>query len=147
MATTEAALVSLLVQGSPNPVADLVGTRVYPLRLPQQTPSTTPPVLPAIRYQRIDTVRAPYREMATGRSEYVRPRFQIDCYATTPAGAQQVADAVRAQIDGFRGVSAGVTIGGIALEDEGADLEEGVGVGGAPIYRHRLDFLIGHAEI
>jgi Protein of unknown function (DUF3168) len=143
MATTEAALVSLLVQGSPNPVADLVGTRVYPLRLPQATPA---PVLPAIRYQRIDTVRAPYREMATGRSEYVRPRFQIDCFATTPAGAQQVADAVRAQIDGFRGTSAGMAIGGIALEDEAADLEEGVGVGGAPIYRHRLDFLIGHAE-
>ena len=143
MATTEAALVSLLIQGSPNPVSALVGTRVYPLRLPQ---TTTAPVLPAIRYQRIDTVRSPYREMATGRSSHVRPRFQIDCFAATPAGAQAVADAVRSVLDGFRGTSAGVAIGSIGLEDEAADLEEGVGAGGAPIYRHRLDFLIGHAE-
>lgn len=143
MATTEAALVSLLIQGSPNPVAALVGTRVYPLRLPQ---TTTAPVLPAIRYQRIDTVRAPYRKMATGRGDYAKPRFQVDCFATTPAGAKQLADAVLSILSGFSGTIASVAIGSTAAEDEAADIEEGVGVGGAPIYRHRLDFLIGHAE-
>lgn len=143
MPTAEAALVSLLIQGSPNPVADLVGTRVYPLRLPQ---TSTAPVLPAIRYQRISTVRGPYRKLSTGKSDYAKPRFQVDCFATTPAGAKQLADAVYSVVAGFAGTIAGVAIGSSAAEDEAADLEEGVGAGGAPIFRHRIDFLIGHAE-
>lgn len=143
MATAEAALVSMLIQGSPNPVADLVGTRVYPLRLPQ---TNTAPVLPAIRYQRISTVRGPYRKMETGKSDYAKPRFQVDCFATTPAAAKQLADAVRSVLDGFAGTIAGVAIGSSAAEDEASDLEEGVGTGGAPIYRSRVDFLIGHTE-
>jgi hypothetical protein len=137
LATTEAALVSLLVQGSSNPVRAIIGTRAYPLVLPQA------PAYPAIRYQRISTVRGPYRGMATGRAGYSRPRFQLDAYATTPAGAQALADAVRSVLDGFKGTASGVEIGSIALEDEAADIEEGVGVGGAPVFRHRLDFLVG----
>lgn len=138
MATLEAALVALLVPGGA--VGAIVGTRVYPVVLPQT------PLYPSIRYQRIDTVRGPYRKMATGRSEYARPRFQIDCFATTAAAAQALADAVRSVLDGFSGTSASVQIGSVALEDEAADAEPGVGAGGVTIYRHRLDFVIGHAE-
>jgi hypothetical protein len=141
MATTEAALVSLLVQGGVgNPVFALVGSRVYPLTLPQT------PTYPAIRYQRIDTQRAQYRMMGTGRAAYAKPRFQIDCYGITPATAQAVADAVRARLDGFAGLVSGVGIGSTATEDEASDIEPGVGPGGSAIFRHRLDFLIGHQE-
>jgi hypothetical protein len=140
MATPEAALVSLLVTGAGNPVAALIGTRAYPLVLPQN------PAVPAIRYQRISTTRGPYRALGTGRAEYAKPRFQLDCYATTAAGAKALADAVRIALDGFAGTVAGISIGSMALEDEDADLEEGVGVAGAPLYRSRLDFLMGHVE-
>jgi hypothetical protein len=141
MATTEAALVSLLVQGGvSNPVFVLVGTRVYPIVLPQS------PTYPSIRYQRISTVRAPYRVLSTGRAGYAKPRFQIDSYALTPATAQAVADAVMARLDGFAAPVANVIIGSIATEDEDADIEVGVGPGGAPVYRHRKDYLVGHQE-
>lgn len=140
MATTEAALVSLLVQGSSNPVRAIIGTRAYPEVLPQA------PSYPAIRYQRIDTQRAQYRMMDTGRSAYAKPRFQIDCYATTPAAAQTLGDAVIQVLSGFAGIVSGVNIGSSAHEDEASDVEVGVGVGGAPIFRRRLDFLVGHQE-
>src|SRR5688500_44365 len=110
MATTEAAIVSLLVQGSSNPVRAIIGTRAYPLVLPQA------PTYPAVRYQRSDTVRGPYRGMATGRAGYAKPRFQVDCYAATPASAQALADAVRSVLDGYKGTASGVAIGSIALE-------------------------------
>ena len=42
--SAEAALVAILTQGSPNPVAALVGTRVYALQLPQN------PIYPAMVY-------------------------------------------------------------------------------------------------
>lgn len=140
MATPEAALVALLITGIGNPVSAIIGTRAYPLVLPQA------PTLPAVRYQRISTVRATYRQLSTGRAIYAKPRFQVDCFATTPAGAKALADAVRGVLDGYAGEVAAVIIGSVALEDEAAEMETDVGLGGAPIYRQRLDFLIGHAE-
>ena len=140
MASAEAALVALLTTGSPNPVADLVAARVYPDALPLGV------LYPAIRYQRISTARFQYRKIATGTGDYAKPRFQIDCFAATKAGALALSDAVRAQLDGYSGISATVSIGSAALEDEASDIEQGAGTGGSNIFRHRLDYLIGHAE-
>ena len=55
--SAEAALVAILTQGSPNPVAALVGSRVHALQMPQN------PVYPAIVYTRISTPRSQYRTL------------------------------------------------------------------------------------
>lgn len=139
MPSAEAALYSMLTTGSPNPVLELVGTRVYPLVLPQA------PTLPAIRYQRISTPRSQYRTM-DGRANYASPRFQVDVWANDHGTAVQVAQAIYALLEGFHGTVGGLRIDAISTDDEGADLEEGVLIGGGPAYRHRLDLIIFHAE-
>jgi|SRR5688572_2577699 len=139
MPSAEAALYSLLTTGSPNPVAALVGTRVYPLVLPQGVS------YPAIRVQRISTPRSQYRTM-DGRAGYASPRMQVDAYALTHAGAIAVAQAIYAMLEGYHATVGGLRIDAISTDDEGADIEEGVGPGGAPLYRQRLDLVVYHAE-
>jgi hypothetical protein len=142
MPSAEASLYALLTSGSPNPVAALIGTRCYPLVLPQGLQAW-----PAIRYQRISTPRSQYRTL-DGRADYASPRMQVDCYATTHASALAVAQAVYQMLEGFGGtVVAGLRIEAISTDDEGADLEEGVGPGGAPLYRQRLDLIMFHPEV
>lgn len=132
MATMEAALVSLLTTGSPNPVSDIVGTRVYPDVLPQGV------TYPAIRYARISTPR--YRDFS-GPAGRARPRFQIDCYGTGKADVLSLAAAVRAVLDGYAGTSATVRIDASAAEDEGGSYEDDV-----EVYRERIDFIFSHTE-
>lgn len=139
MPSAEAALVALLTVGSPNPVSALVGTRVYPRKLPQNV------TYPAIRYQRISTARSQFRDLS-GRAGYARPRFQIDCWALSEAQCVALAQAVYQRLEGFGGVSANLQIDGISTEDEAADLEEGVGPNGADVFRQRLDFFVPHPE-
>ena len=66
--SAEAALVAILTQGSPNPVAAIVGPRVYALQMPQN------PVYPAITYQRILHPKGPIPN--PGRARQLRqPTF------------------------------------------------------------------------
>jgi hypothetical protein len=83
-------------------VAALVGTRMHARMLPQT------PTLPAIVFQRIDTRRE--HDMA-GPDGLPRPRMQLTCWATTPAGAVDLAAAVRARLDGYKGAWGAVTVG------------------------------------
>lgn len=139
MPSAEAALYSLLTTGSPNPVAALVGTRVWPDVLPQA------PLLPALRYQRISTPRSQYRTL-DGRADYASPRFQIDVYATARLEAINIAQAVYQLLEGFHGTVGGLRIDAVSTDDEGADFEPDAGPAGVGLYRQRLDFLIFHAE-
>jgi hypothetical protein len=75
-------------------VAALVGTRMYPQKLPQN------PTLPALVYQRIDTRRL--HDMA-GPDALPRPRIQIAAWASSVADAWDVVNAVRERLDGYRG--------------------------------------------
>ena len=137
MPSAEAALYSLLTAGSPNPVAALVGSRVWPDALPQA------PVLPAIRYQRISTGTSPYRTL---EDHDVSPRMQVDCYAASRLAAIELAQAVRQVVRDFRGTIGGLRIDNISKEDERGDTEPGVIVGGALLYRQGVDLFIYHAE-
>lgn len=74
-------------------VAALVGTRVYPLMLPQDC------TLPAVAYRRVDTPRIYSHQ---GYSGLARPRFQFDCLAASYASASAVAEAVRSAFAGWR---------------------------------------------
>jgi len=77
-------------------IAALVGTRVYPDRLPEGV------TYPAIRYiAPVSEVGATYRTQdgAGGRKE---SRVQFDSYATTGDGADALADQIRIAWDGYQ---------------------------------------------
>lgn len=90
-------------------VSGLVGTRIYPLVLPQGV------TLPAIAYQRISGVRE-HTHDKTG--DLARPRFQWTCVATTYSSAKALANAVRAALDNYRATASTVVIEAIYVENE-----------------------------
>lgn len=130
MTTPEAALRSILLADAG--VAALVGTRVYRNKLPEKVS------YPAIRYQLISKPWAEHRTLE-GPADYVKPRFQIDCWATEPDGELTLAQAVFRALEGYHGMIGSLRIDPIEVEDEAGDTETGVGPGGADVYRQRLD--------
>lgn len=95
----ESALRALVLADSA--VSALIGTRLYPQKLPQD------PTYPAATYQRIDGPRLYDHGGATGLAE---GRFQFDVWATTYSSAKAVAAAVRAALSGYSGTTGGVEI-------------------------------------
>jgi hypothetical protein len=78
-------------------VTALVGSRIYPSRLPYVAP------MPAITYQLISAVRMQGLRGPTGLAD---PRVQVNCWADTYTGAKVLAREVRRALDGF--IAAGV---------------------------------------
>lgn len=124
-------------------VANLVGTHMYPLRLPQK------PTLPALVYQRISGERI---GQFKGLASAAEPRYQIDAW-TDPntggvSGALALGSAVRQALEGFTGtwsdadspgVSAFVQVRFITERDQ---FEPDI-LGG--LCRHSADYFIFHA--
>lgn len=69
-------------------LAALVGTRVYPVQLPQGA------TLPAVTYQRISTQVVQHRGSVA--PSFSRPRFQLNCWASSYDGTVALRAAVRA---------------------------------------------------
>lgn len=86
----------------------LVGTRIYPLLLPQN------PTLPAVTYQRISTPR----EAAFGRAFFEHPRFQFNCWADDLPAAVAVGDQVKAALNLYAGAMGASTVAPSIIEDE-----------------------------
>lgn len=126
----EAALYSLLTTTAE--ISAIVGTRVYPVKLPQK------PTAPAITYQRIYSARV---RSTSGPSGLTRTRIQIDYWATTWEGAKALADTVREAIDGHRCTTAGTRIGSIEVEADRDFYEPD-----ALFYRVSQDLTIWHEE-
>ena len=90
-------------------ITDLIGQRIYADILPQNA------TLPAVAYSKIST-----------RHDYTLSRFaglahcriQFDCFATTRASANEIAEAIRASgIVGTKGETYGVNIRGARVEE------------------------------
>lgn len=75
-------------------IAALVGTRMYPIQLPQN------PTLPAIRFFRASGTRP---QSTTGPLGQSNPRFQIDSYAISFEAANNLSELIRKRLDGYRG--------------------------------------------
>ncbi|MBI9042924.1 MAG: DUF3168 domain-containing protein [Anaerolineaceae bacterium] len=90
-------------------VAALIGTRFYPLVIPQDT------VLPACAYQLLTTGRDYTHE---GQCEFTEPRIQVTISANSYVEAKAVAAALRPVLSSFSGVISGETVQGIFLENE-----------------------------
>jgi hypothetical protein len=99
LATLDVAVVALL-EAHPG-LAALIGTRLYPERLPDQ------PGFPALTYKEVSEVPTYAHD---GDANYDKSRFQFDCWAVTKTEAKAVAAQLRDCLGGYRGISEGVTI-------------------------------------
>jgi hypothetical protein len=95
-------------------VTALIGTRLYPVVLPQA------PTFPAVSYQWISGVGFPNMEN-TGSLRM--QRVQFTAWAPTYTAAVQVFEAVRARLNGFKGVNGGTQFEGAFFVNE-VDLYE-----------------------
>jgi hypothetical protein len=86
----------------------LVGTRIYPLTLPQNA------TLPALTYQRIPGERVRSVSGATGM---MRARFEVHVWDESVSGAQAVGIQVQDALEGWSGVASTVTVKLIRIDD------------------------------
>ncbi len=91
----------------------LIGTRCYPLLLPQR------PTMPAVVYQRVSS------SGQIGTTDRRTPRFQLSCWASTYAGAAALAVQVRSALEEY--ANATIRMGRIVNQiddfDEGTELQ------------------------
>lgn len=118
-------------------VSGLVGTRIYPNLVPQAAS------LPAITYQQISGVR---EHTADGADGIVESRFQINCWASTYTGAKSLSDAVRKELDGYKGTvgSRNILFCFLADEDDMPQIAPETDV--LQRYGKRLDFIFMYDE-
>lgn len=93
-------------------VSALVGTRIYPLELPQK------PTYPAIRYQRISNTDT------NGNTALRETRWQIDCWGQTYAAATALAAQVKAAFEGFTDTNQTPGIKQSYVVNEGDDYDD-----------------------
>ncbi len=127
----EAALYSKLTGDAG--VAALVGSRVYPMHMPQAG------TLPALVYERITTVRSYAHD---GQQSPTLVRMQVDSIAGTLAAAEPCAAAVLACLSGFVGTVGGVDIRSCFAENQVNLPDEETG-----LVRVVQDYLITFMEV
>lgn len=94
-------------------VSALIGTRLYPLVLPQN------PTLPAASYQVISGDSA--YTIGTQAAQIRKPRFQISAWASSYDTAKSVIRAIRTALDHQTASWSGVTVLGVVFEGEEID--------------------------
>jgi hypothetical protein len=105
-------------------VAGIVGTRVHPVKLPQNT------ALEAITFSHIS---GPRDVSLSGASGTARARLRIDCWAERYREAKVLMKAVRGALDAVSGAVA--AMGEIDFYDDEAE-----------VYRTSIDYYFHHAE-
>jgi hypothetical protein len=132
MADLEAGIVGVL-EGSAG-VTALVGSRIYPLLVPQGFDN-----YPAVTYQVISEQRTPE---LTKQNGLMRARVQVTCWARTYSAAKGLKEAVRNAIDG----ESGTFPSGVFIEDSQDTVEESVGARPARLYAKRIDAMVWVTE-
>ena len=134
--TVEKGLITYL--NAESDVTDLTSTRIYSPSAPD-----TEQTFPRIVIHRISTFRPYTLKKASGMPE---ARLQLECHASTPTAAKDLAEIVRPLVDGYTGAWGSHAIDRCKVDDE-ADLPddplhgEGRGPGA-----YRLDLLVRFAE-
>ena len=110
----------------------LVGTRIYPLILPQ------PPTLPAVTYQRISASRW---SSIPGDDGVAEPRMQVDAWALTYGAAKLAAAQVRLALERWSDDASSPVVLDVFLETD-QDIYEP----DTDIYRVSADYRVVHRE-
>src|SRR3972149_1809320 len=121
-------------------LSGLIGTRFYPLRLPQN------PTMPAMTYSWVGGDRD---HSMTGPIGISSPRIQFDAWAMTYLSAEAVFEALRKRLDSFRGTAGSTKVQGAFFSverdfyEDSADAGTGSGIG---LYRRSSDFFVHYEE-
>lgn len=107
-------------------VAILVGTRAYPVLAPASAS------LPFMTWRRAAIDREQTLGVPAGMP---RVTVEFSIYATTYQSARQVADSVRAVLDGYGGSFENTTVQQAALQDESDDFVTLAGTDLPPVYQ------------
>lgn len=107
-------------------MAMLVGTRIYPVLAPATAP------MPLITWRRSGI----QREQTLGKPAGM-PRVTVEysIYGTTYENAREIADAMRAVLDGYGGASGTTTVNQTSLENESDDFVALAGADLPPVYQ------------
>ncbi len=119
------------------PVSALVGSRIFPLKLPSSQ------ALPAIVVRRVSEANEHHLLAASGLAH---TRVQISSYALRPQPLDEVSEAVRGEMDGFTGAMSTAIVRGCIKENELDDYEETEVGSDAGLYRNVQDYLITNTE-
>jgi hypothetical protein len=106
----EAALANRLTASTS--VFSLVGTRIYPVVAPASA------ALPFVVWRRSSIQREQSLSAPNGVPKVM---IEYQCYATTYEQVRTLADSMRRQLDGHRGVTGTIDIGNVSLEAENDD--------------------------
>lgn len=112
-------------------VRAVLGGRIYPLTLPSNLDA-----YPAAVVLRVDAIRSHTKLGPTGLAE---ARVQCSVWSPRLLDAVAAADAIRAALDGYRGVMGGVTIDNIRSDTEQDFYEQDVG-----LYQVATDYLVSY---
>ena len=117
-------------------VAALIGTRMYPITMPQK------PTLPSVTYQ---VVSGTSRAVMLHDDNLPMTRVQIDAWSLTMSVSMQVDDAIRSLFHNFVGAelggSPGVYVAGVLKDNPRNDYESDT-----LLYRVSRDYRVFHAE-
>ena len=130
----EEALIAKLLDTSG--VSAIVGTRVFPLSLPQGSAK------PAITVQRVSGAPL-YAD--DGEVGLEAARMQIDCWAETYSGAKLLSRAARDCLSAFSGTHEGINFRYLMLDAE-RDLREGGSNADHYPFRTSLDFIVWYVN-
>lgn len=119
------------------PIAAVVGTRVYPMLVPQGA------AYPAITYQ---IVSNNHIRSHGGSSQLAYVRVQINSWAATAAAADSLQELIRNRMDGYAGTMGSVTVQSCFLDGERDAFEPSPGDEADRIYGYRQDFTIAYTE-
>lgn len=112
-----------------------VGTRVYPVRFPQET------ALPCVVFQRIDTPRELTHDTLGATATLAHPRFQFEVWAETHKAGKEIVDILRAALNGKSGDVGGVTIRAALVDNENVEWNTDF-----ELYRFQADYIIWQEE-
>ncbi len=127
-------------------IAAIVGTQVYPLRLPQKV-NVTPPS-GAIVLTRVDDIGEAHLR---GPNALSRARIQVDAWAKQFDDAVELGSLVRQRIDGYSGTwTDGASPASLIrvqaiLSDSESDFTEEEIQGG--LYRQSTDYMVTYAPV
>lgn len=118
-------------------VSSLVGTRIYPDALPQDA------TRPALVFTVISSVGEHHLTAAAG---IARAIVQIDCYADTRLAANALSEAVRGEMQGYRGAMGSEYVQCCHLQNRIYDYDTPEHGSDQGLYRVIMEWLIWHTE-
>lgn len=107
-------------------VSSLVASRIYPVLAPASAP------LPLVTWRRTAIQR---EQTLGGPMGMPRVTVEFSIYATTYENAREIADAMRAVLDGYGGVSGTTQVNQTSLENETDDFVTLAGADLPPVYQ------------